>query len=57
MATTTRICRTRDEAFQAGWDEPCPHGHAPPECEHCRLTPEEITRIAALLRIGLRDAA
>jgi hypothetical protein len=45
------ICRTPEEAFQAGWDSPCEHGIPNPvDCEHCRLKPEEIARIAALFR-------
>jgi hypothetical protein len=52
------ICRTPEEAFQAGWDAPCEHGIPNPvDCEHCRLKPEEITRLAALLGPSLRAAA
>ncbi|MET7776250.1 hypothetical protein ABZU94_10770 [Streptomyces mirabilis] len=44
-----RICRTADEAFQAGWDEPCDHGHDPGECPACGLTDAEISRLVVLL--------
>ena len=49
------ICRTPEEAFQAGWDSPCEHGIPDPvDCPDCRLTPEEITCFAALLGPGMR---
>lgn len=51
-----RICRTADEAFQAGWDEPCDHGIDPAECSTCGLTDAEITRLVVLLG-GLADHA
>lgn len=44
-----RICRTADEAFQAGWDEPCDHGLDPGECSACCLTDAEIARLVLLL--------
>ncbi|MFF9097627.1 hypothetical protein ACF1AX_31455 [Streptomyces sp. NPDC014802] len=45
-----RICRTADEAFTAGWEEPCDHGYADPgECPTCGLTDEEIARFVILL--------
>lgn len=44
-----RICRTADEAFQAGWDEPCDHGTDPGECSECGLTDTEIARLVILL--------
>lgn len=45
------MCRTPEEAFQAGWEEPCEHGSKDPgDCPECRLTPEEIARIALLMR-------
>jgi hypothetical protein len=46
---SARLCRTADEAFQAGWDEPCDHGSDPGECPTCRLTDMEIARLAILL--------
>lgn len=49
------ICRTREEAFQAGWHAPCEHGVSNPvDCPTCRLTPEEIARLALLHRPYLR---
>lgn len=49
------MCRTPEEAFQAGWDAPCEHGVPDPvDCPGCRLKPEEITRIAILFRPCLR---
>lgn len=49
------MCRTPEEAFQAGWDAPCEHGIPDPtECPECRLTPEEITRLAVLLGPSMR---
>lgn len=51
------ICRTPEEAFQAGWDSLCEHGVPDPaDCPGCRLTPDETTRIAALMRPYLRNA-
>ncbi|MEV7871451.1 hypothetical protein AB0P17_36370 [Streptomyces sp. NPDC088124] len=44
------ICRTPDEAFQAGWDALCEHHTSPVDCPHCRLTDAEIGRLVALLR-------
>ncbi|WAZ20246.1 hypothetical protein STRCI_001347 [Streptomyces cinnabarinus] len=47
---SARICRTAEEAFDAGWKEPCDHGVADPgECPRCGLTDAEIARLAALL--------
>lgn len=52
---TGRICRTADEAFQAGFEEPCEHQVPDPEdCPQCRLTEAEIGRLVVLLR---RDPA
>lgn len=45
-----RICRTADEAFKAGWEEPCDHGTDPGECSQCCLTDVEIARLVVLLR-------
>lgn len=51
----TPAIRTFEDAFQAGWDAPCEHGIPDPtECPGCRLTPEEITRLAALLGPRMR---
>ncbi|HEY5832424.1 hypothetical protein [Streptomyces sp.] len=44
------ICRTADEAWQAGWDAPCEHGLGPGDCPRCALTAEEIARLAILHR-------
>ncbi|GHA00933.1 hypothetical protein ACFOOM_12530 [Streptomyces echinoruber] len=44
-----RICRTVDEAFQAGWNESCDHGTDPGECPQCSLTDGEIARLVILL--------
>lgn len=44
-ATRRRICRTAEEIAQAGWDAAADH---PP------LTPEQITRIAALIGPHIR---
>ncbi|MBY8341949.1 hypothetical protein LXH13_06475 [Streptomyces spinosirectus] len=52
-----RICRTADEAFEAGWNEPCDHGRAnPADCPTCGLTDVEITRLTVLLS-GLAPSA
>lgn len=52
-----RICRTPEDAWQAGWDAPCEHGIADiTQCPACRLTPAEIGRIAILLRPYMRPA-
>jgi hypothetical protein len=49
------ICRTPEEAFQAGWDAPCEHGVPNPvDCPGCRLTPEEIRLLVAMHRPYLR---
>jgi len=52
------ICRTPEEAFQAGLNSPCEHGvPKPPDCPKCRLTPEETTRLALLLGPVMRAMA
>ncbi|MGW3152697.1 hypothetical protein [Streptomyces sp. NPDC001089] len=51
-----RICRTADEAFQAGWDQPCDHGLNPDGCPTCGLTDAEIARLVVLLS-GLAEHA
>lgn len=45
-----RICRTPEEAFQAGWDDSCDHGADPGDCSVCGLTDAEIARLVPLLR-------
>jgi hypothetical protein len=45
-----RICRTADEAFQAGWEAKCEHGADPGECSPCALTDTEIAQLMILLR-------
>ena len=53
-----RICRTPDEAFLAGWNEPCDHGSPDPgDCTVCGLTDAEITRLVALLAGLAKPAA
>lgn len=44
-----RICRTAEEAFQAGWDETCDHNADPGDCRICGLTDSEISRLVVLL--------
>jgi len=44
-----RLCRTADEAFDAGWNERCTHGGDPGECPGCSLTDTEITKLVVLL--------
>ncbi len=44
-----RICRTSEEAFQAGWNEPCDHGADPGQSPECRLTDAEIGQLVTLL--------
>lgn len=52
------MCRTFEEAFQAGWDAPCEHGVPNPvDCPRCRLTPEEIAVLVVLHRPYLQDTA
>jgi hypothetical protein len=52
------ICRTPEEAFQAGLEQPCEHGvHPMPRCPKCRLTEAEIADIAVLLGSHLTPAA
>lgn len=49
---------TFEDAFQAGWDSPCEHDVPNPvDCPECRLTPEEITRLAALHGPYLRESS
>lgn len=52
------ICRTPEEAYRAGREEPCEHGIQPMRtCPKCRLTPEEIADLVVLLRPYLPSAA
>jgi len=44
-----RICRTAEEAFQAGWTETCDHDLDPGKCPTCGLTDSEIVRLTVLL--------
>ncbi|MDX2667430.1 hypothetical protein [Streptomyces stelliscabiei] len=46
----SRICRTIEQAFEAGFNEACEHGTQPGHCSHCRLTDAEIGRLVVLLR-------
>jgi hypothetical protein len=48
------ICRTRDEAFQAGLDADCEHDTDPLLCPACRLTAAEVSHMAALHRPHLQ---
>lgn len=46
-----RVCLTSDEAFEAGFNEPCQHGRPDPDdCSRCRLTDAEIGRLVVLLQ-------
>jgi hypothetical protein len=50
----SRRCLTPDEAFEAGFNEPCQHGIPDPEdCQRCRLTDAEICRLVVLLQGAL----
>ncbi|MET9122933.1 hypothetical protein [Streptomyces sp. NPDC004528] len=49
-----RICRTAEQAFEAGWTEQCEHNLAPDKCPTCGLTDAEIARLVVLLS-GLAD--
>jgi hypothetical protein len=49
----SQICMTADEAFEAGFNEPCEHGTPPNACPDCRLTNAEIGRLVVLLRGAL----
>lgn len=44
------ICKTPQEAWRAGWEEPCEHGADLAECPKCAPTDEEIALLAPLLR-------
>lgn len=49
--TAPRICRTAEEAFQAGFEAPCEHLVPDPnDCPRCRLTDDEVARLAVLHR-------
>ncbi|MEV6544431.1 hypothetical protein [Streptomyces sp. NPDC051665] len=46
-----RVCLSVDQAFEAGFEEPCQHLVPDPnDCPDCRLTEAEIRRLAVLLR-------
>lgn len=46
-----RVCLTPDQAFDAGFAEPCEHNVPDPEdCSRCRLTITEIQRLSVLFR-------
>ncbi|MFI1030775.1 hypothetical protein [Streptomyces sp. NPDC020951] len=48
---TGRICLSPEEAFEAGFEEPCEHlVPNPADCPDCRLTAAEISRLSVLLR-------
>jgi hypothetical protein len=49
----SRVVLTIDEAFEAGFNEPCEHGTPPEDCPSCRLTAAEIGRLVVLLRGAL----
>jgi hypothetical protein len=52
------ICRTPEEALQAGLDAPCEHGIPNPnDCPRCALTDAEIAFLVALHRPYLRTTA
>lgn len=53
----SRICRTAEQAFEFGFNEPCEHGTQPDQCSHCRLTDAEIGRLVVLLRGAQRPLA
>lgn len=49
------VCRTPQEAFEAGLNARCRHGVArQPECRDCRLTEAEIGALVVLLK-GMRE--
>ncbi|MFE3855265.1 hypothetical protein ACFXPN_29555 [Streptomyces griseorubiginosus] len=53
-----RICLTPQQAFEAGFEEPCEHQVPDPnDCPTCRLTGAEIRRLAVLLRNDLPAVA
>lgn len=48
---SARICLSVDEAFEAGFEEPCEHQVPNPnDCPACRLSAAEIRRLVVLLR-------
>lgn len=51
------ICRTADEAWDAGYNSPCEHGIPDPnDCPECELTPAEIARLVVLHRPYLKPS-
>lgn len=53
----SRICMTTEQAFEAGFNEPCEHGTRCDHCPQCRLTDAEIGRLVVLLRGSQRPQA
>ncbi|WP_435969342.1 hypothetical protein [Streptomyces sp. Qhu_M48] len=51
------ICRTPEEAFEAGLHEACEHGVHPAACQTCQLSEPEITRLVVLYRDHLPQTA
>ena len=50
-----RICLSVEQAFDAGFAEPCEHlVPNPNDCSRCRLTDAEIGRLVVLLQGALR---
>ncbi|MFD7978848.1 hypothetical protein [Streptomyces sp. NPDC059071] len=50
------ICRTADEAFEAGLAEPCEHDQPPALCPDCQLSGAEIARLLVLHREHFAEA-
>jgi hypothetical protein len=49
------ICRTVEDAFQAGLNAPCEHNIPNPvDCPDCRLTPAEIEHLVVMHRPFLK---
>ena len=50
----SRICLSVEQAFEAGFEEPCQHlVPDPDDCPQCRLSDAEIRRLVVLLRSEL----
>lgn len=55
---TRRICLTPEQAFEAGFEEPCEHLVPDPnDCPKCCLSGAEIRRLVVLLHSGLATDA
>ncbi|MEU6295275.1 hypothetical protein [Streptomyces erythrochromogenes] len=53
----SRICRTAEDAFWAGYNAECEHGVPDPnDCRSCQLTDAEIGQIAVLHRPYLEQS-